>query len=274
MPAAPQRGPPVPATFPVVTVLHNRRTTVYSLSRSPPGKLLRLVPRFRSLTPLWILAGVAALLAACLPSRGPTQQAAHPAGPMVYVALGASDAIGVGAASQDESWVADLHRRLPAGSRLVNLGIGGEKLHGALADELPIAVDSRPDLVTIWLAVNDFNARVDLASYERDLDTMLAALQTKTHARILVGNVPDLALVPAYGGVDRAALAAEVQRWNDAIARQARKHGATLVDLHATWRELADHPDYVGADGFHPSAAGYQRLADIFYAMLQERRAA
>jgi lysophospholipase L1-like esterase len=36
------------------------------------------------------------------------------------------------------------------------------------------------------------------------------------------------------------------------------------VDLYAHWREVAEHPEYVAADGFHPSAEGYARLAEIF----------
>jgi lysophospholipase L1-like esterase len=27
---------------------------------------------------------------------------------------------------------------------------------------------------------------------------------------------------------------------------------------------LADHPEYLSADGFHPSSDGYARLADVF----------
>jgi len=38
-----------------------------------------------------------------------------------------------------------------------------------------------------------------------------------------------------------------------------------LVDLFAHWKELALHPEYISFDGFHPSANGYTRLAEIFY---------
>jgi lysophospholipase L1-like esterase len=69
--------------------------------------------------------------------------------------------------------------------------------------------------------------------------------------------------------IPRGDLAAEVARWNAAIARQAERHGALLVDVHSQWTELAAHPEYVSADGFHPSAAGYQRLAELFYLTLQ-----
>jgi acyl-CoA thioesterase I len=39
-----------------------------------------------------------------------------------------------------------------------------------------------------------------------------------------------------------------------------------LVDLYGSWQDLAQHPEYVSTDGFHPSSEGYQRLADLFAA--------
>ncbi|MBA2449694.1 MAG: SGNH/GDSL hydrolase family protein, partial [Chloroflexi bacterium] len=60
-------------------------------------------------------------------------------------------------------------------------------------------------------------------------------------------------------------------RWNQTIAEVVARHGAELVDLHADWRELAEHPEYVGRDGFHPSSEGYRRLADVFLNVLVQR---
>ncbi len=211
-----------------------------------------------------VLLALALLLGGC--SRG------APAPPLTYVALGASDTVGVGASNpSSEGWVPQLYQRLPPGTRLINLGVSGFKLHEALTQTLPIAQDAHPDLVTIWLAVNDFNARVDLAQYERDLDALLTGVQSTGAQRILIANIPALEGVPVYAdqGIPPQLLADKVSRWNDVIARQAAKHGAILVDVHSQWSELANHPEYVSIDGFHPSAAGYSRLADLFYQTLQ-----
>ncbi|MCW5849584.1 MAG: SGNH/GDSL hydrolase family protein [Anaerolineae bacterium] len=219
--------------------------------------------RFVGLTCLGLLA---LLLAGCAPSS----QAARP---LVYVALGASDSVGVGAAHPvQDGWVPQLQRRLPPGTRLVNLGVSGFKLSEALTQELPVALDTQPDLVTVWLAVNDFNARVNLDQYERDLDRLLTALAAQHPQRILMGNMPALERVPVYNGTGIAPnrIEGEVARWNEVIARQAQKHGVVLVDLHSQWTELEAHPDYISADGFHPSAAGYQAIADLFYQALQQ----
>jgi lysophospholipase L1-like esterase len=202
------------------------------------------------------------------PSPSPLASPSALAKPLVYVAIGASETVGVGADDPaTEGWVPRLAQRLGAQTRLRNLGVSGTLLSTALRDQLPQAIQAQPDLVTVWLAVNDLNAQVPLASYRADLDALLARLAGQTHARVVVGNVPDLSLVPVYQGQDRAALRAEVGQWNTAIDQVAASHGAKVVDLHTGYAELALHPEYISADGFHPSAAGYVRVAELFYAV-------
>lgn len=209
------------------------------------------------------------LLAAC-----GSKDAAGPTG--VYVAIGASDTVGVGAGDPEtEGWVPRLHASMPRGTRLVNVGVSGARISGALDQQLPVALAAKPSVVTVWLAVNDLKGGVSLASYERDLDTLLGKLRG-TGAVVAVGNIPDLSQldVPeealrAYGVSGRAALRAETARWNAAISRVARRHGAILVDIHARWKELKAHPEYIGADGFHPSSQGYARLATLWQEYLR-----
>jgi len=189
---------------------------------------------------------------------------AEPARPLTYVAIGASDAVGVGATNPEtDGWVPRFGARLGPGVRIVNLGVSGSTLSQAVEEQLGPAVDAQPNVVTVWLAVNDLNARVPLEQYATDLDALLTRLDT-THARVLVGNVPDLAGLAAYRGIDPVPLQAEVDRWNQVIADTTLRHGDTLVDLYAHWQEIAQHPEYLSADGFHPSSDGYQALADVF----------
>ena len=189
--------------------------------------------------------------------------------PLTYVAIGASDAVGVGAANPEtDGWVPRLGAQLGPDVRVVNLGVSGSTLSQALQEQLGPALDARPDVVTVWLAVNDFNAKVPLEAYSADLDTLLGQLES-THARVLVGNIPDLGALAAYRGVDPAPLRAQVDSWNAVIADTTARHGDTLVDLYSHWQDVADHPEYLSSDGFHPSSEGYQALADVFAAALQ-----
>jgi acyl-CoA thioesterase I len=210
--------------------------------------------------------GLSSLVAALLATACSVQ--AQPR-PLTYVAIGASDAVGIGAANPEtDGWVPRFGAQLGSNVRVVNLGVSGSTLSQALDEQLGPALDAQPDVVTVWLAVNDMNARVPLDQYAADLDNLLGQVE-QTHARVLVANVPDLAALAAYRGIDPAPLRAEVDAWNAVIADTAARHGATLVDLHTHWQEIAQHPEYVSADGFHPSTEGYQALADAFSEALQ-----
>ena len=209
----------------------------------------------------FLAVGLGLAVALCAMACSTRAQAQRP---LTYVAIGASDAVGVGARDPEtEGWVARFGARLGSNVRVVNLGVSGSTLAQALDEQVGPALDARPDVITVWLAVNDLNARVPLEHYAAELDTLLAQLDG-THARVLVGNVPDLGRLAAYRGIDPAPLQAEVDRWNQAIAETTARHGATLVDLYSHWQEVAEHPEYLSADGFHPSSEGYQALAEVF----------
>jgi len=206
------------------------------------------------------------------PNNLVVQQA--PKARLTYIAIGASDTFGIGTDDpQTQSWPADLSAELGDGVHLVNLGIPGVHADSALNVEVPIALDSHPDIVTIWLAVNDLADNVTLSSYTHSLDSILTRLHTLTpHTRIMVANVPDIALLPRFQTQDAQALHARIAAYNTAIASLVQRHHVILVDLYARWQDLANHPDYISDDGFHPNAFGYAAIATIFYQVLQENK--
>ena len=188
--------------------------------------------------------------------------------PAVYVALGASDSIGVGADRPAvEGWVPRVHAGLPPRTRLVNLGIGGATLEDIVRRELPSALDARPRWVTVWAGVNDLARGVPRDRFSSELDSLLAELRSASNGgderTVLLLNIPDLRQLPAFASVDPALLDATVRDWNQAIAATAARHNVQVVDLYAHWDELARHPEYLSADGFHPSSAGYGRIAAL-----------
>lgn len=193
---------------------------------------------------------------------------------MVYVALGASDAVGVGTTDPaKQGYVSLLSTRLPRGSHSVDLGISGIHLHEALTQELPIALSVSPNLVTVWLVANDFVAGVPYQSYMLDLTTLLEQLQSRTHAHVVMANLPDLTLLPAFAhrtGAQKATMRQEIQRWNTGIATLAARYDVTLVDLYSHNSLLTSHPEYISGDGFHPSPSGYAQLANYFWLAIQE----
>src|SRR2546425_10689673 len=148
-----------------------------------------------------------------------------PGGPVTYVALGASDAVGVGSNFPgSQGYVPLVAAHLPKGSHLINLGISGIHLHEALTEELPLALTTSPNLVTVWLVANDFVAGVTYGDYVHDLNILLQQLHTGTHARIAMANLPDLTRVPAFANessTQKSQMLRAIQRWNAGIAQLA-----------------------------------------------------
>jgi lysophospholipase L1-like esterase len=232
---------------------------------------------------------MALALTACKASAGTpvtsTQSGLRPsptatiAPPLIYTAIGASDALGVGTDNPaTEGYVPRLIARLPKGSLALNVGVSGILLHDALQQELPQAIAFHPTLITIWLVGNDFRECTPLNQYAADLNTLLAQLAAKTSARVFVANTPDMSLLPYFAqdhgigggecveGASTAQVRALALQWNSVIDPIILQHGDVLVDLYHT--DLASHPNYVSSDGFHPSSAGYAQLADLFWASI------
>lgn len=196
----------------------------------------------------------------------------------LYVAVGASDAVGVGARRpRREAWPRLVHERLFAGARFVNLGVSGATVASALAGQVPRAEQLAPDVVTVWLVVNDIVAGVPVDAYETRFDELVGRLR-RGGAAVVVGNCPYLDRLPAYlfwqsvgvlpgpGEANRI-----VDAYNAAIGRVVERHDATLVDLRAAGlvaRQAGLEPKLFASDGFHPSTAGHRALAAAFSAAL------
>src|SRR5215831_4700156 len=121
-----------------------------------------------------ILIGLLAVTLALVTVACSSLVSARTAPSVTYVAIGASDAVGVGAANPEtDGWVPRFGAQLGPRVRVVNLGVSGSTLSQALQEQLGPALDAQPDVVTVWLAVNDLNARVPLEQYAANLDTLL-----------------------------------------------------------------------------------------------------
>ena len=192
-------------------------------------------------------------------------------GAIHYVAIGASDTVGVGSLDPlNGSWPSRLAALMPAERTYRNLGVSGSLAAQAQRDQLPVAIREQPTIVTVWLAVNDLNAQlagapVSATSYGASLGAIVDALVQGTSARVFVGNVPDLRAVPIYRPLDPTVLLAAIQSYNLQITTAAAKHPGrvVVVDLFAGSAELTTDIT-VSTDGFHPSDNGYALIAQRF----------
>jgi len=236
-----------------------------------------------------LLAVLAVVVAACsAPSGRQLPPPAAPSGPeLVYVAVGASETVGFGADQPlREAWPRVLYRdELPESAVFVNMGIPGATVAQAIRDELPMALSVRPALATVWLNVNDIIDGVDPDDFERDLGTLVKALRREGATRVLVANVPPIDRLPVYlacrpnpptGGPPcrigatlpgPEALNRVVDAYNSASERVVTREGAVLVDLRSVGlaaRKAGTEDALVSGDGFHPSTAGHEAVADAF----------
>jgi lysophospholipase L1-like esterase len=217
------------------------------------------------------LAACAAPFATSTTSPSLQVQAA-PSSSLTYVAIGASDTFGIGADDPvTQSWPVDLAGKLGPRVRLINLGIPGIDTPDAVNMELPVALDTHPALITVWLATNDLIDKVPLNTYEHDLTSLLQSLRTADpHTIIMVANIPDLALLPRFQQDNVQQLETTIAGYNTAISTAVEQSHAVLVDLYQQEQTLADHPEYISSDGFHPNALGYEQVAAIFYQTYQK----
>src|ERR1043166_5372440 len=120
-------------------------------------------------------------------------------GPIIYVALGDSTGAGVGA-KEGGGYVARLFKRLEArrpGSKLSNLCVSGATTTDLVRDQLQRGVALNPDLVTIGIGINDIGHGLTLDQFTKNFDQILSTLKDKTHATIVVTNIPDISTAPS-----------------------------------------------------------------------------
>jgi acyl-CoA thioesterase I len=240
---------------------------------------------------------------------------------LTYTAIGASDAVGVGATEcvtagsppmpsppscpGGNGYVPVLAQLLTSRNvqvTLFDLGISGAVIgpdirtdtaacFGAPGDfitnELPL-VNANSNVVTIFAGGNDTNAIVacavgivmgggdptafinaEIGKFGADYATLVAGIKAASPpgVTIVVSNLPNFALIPV-GTTQPAAvrgLLAEVSLALD----QTIINPSAGVSVSAVVDALCDPRSYVGAnfsaDGFHPSAAGYQLFAQLYH---------
>ena len=176
----------------------------------------------------------------------------------------------------------------------MNLGVPGSTVADALAQQLPEALRLAPTVATVWLNVNDLLAAVPVGTYEAQVTRLLTGLRRGGRTRVLVAHTPPLERLPAYLACRPGAppggcalpdapvipgpdlVVAAVAAYNAAIARAAAASGAEVVDLAAVVtaaRAAGTDAGLVSGDGFHPSRAGHQAVADAFAAVLRRKPA-
>ena len=185
-------------------------------------------------------------------------------GTVRYVALGDSTGAGIGA--RNGGYVARVFKRIESmrsGSTLTNLCVSGATSADVLNRQLERGVAAEPNLVTLGIGINDIGHGLELEEFAENYDAILKRLKEGTRATIVVSNLPDISSAPRIPPTLRSEYQQRIIVFNRKLEEIANRHGVVVFDVFGiTHQELAQHPEYFSADGFHPSDPGYELWAD------------
>ncbi|HXS00285.1 MAG TPA: SGNH/GDSL hydrolase family protein [Pyrinomonadaceae bacterium] len=192
-------------------------------------------------------------------------------GPITYVALGDSTGVGVGA--REGGYVLRLFNRLNErrpGSKLTNLCVSGATTEDLVRGQLDRGVATNPDLVTVGIGINDIGHGLTIDQFAKNYENILSTLRDKTHAQIVVTNIPDISSGPRIPGSMRSQYQQQILKFNERLEEIAKRYGVTVFDMYAVSKdELPLHPEYFSSDGFHPSDEGYEMWAKQMWPTLE-----
>ncbi len=218
---------------------------------------------------LFICLFVIFIISSCATSSNDDDLKEGPANnlpPVHYVALGASDAFGIGANPITRGYVYRIKDGLEDRGRrvsLLNLGIPTADIP-AIKKSAKTALkrDKDIDLITIWTGANDLIGGNDVNEFEEYLESMLRRIRNKSFAFIVIMNLPELTQIKRFReDPDNDVTVERVAAFNAAITRQANAYNVPIVDFY----KAAPGDMLVSKkDGFHPNNDGHQKIADLY----------
>lgn len=187
--------------------------------------------------------------------------------PVLYLALGDSTGVGVGA-QRGGGYVQRLFTRIQhtrKDSRLVNLCASAASTADVLSQQASQVSDTNPTLVTLGVGANDLIRGLTVEQFAADYEKLVMRLMENKRASIILMNIPDISLAPAVPAYMRDAARRHIVIFNQRIEGIAKRHNLTLIDLYGRSSDFKLHPEFFAADGFHPSDAGYEFWTELMW---------
>lgn len=201
--------------------------------------------------------------------RGPVPRAelAPDPPPLEFAVLGDSAAAGLGVNFPDElpgvliakGLAAELDRPVA----LTTYAVVGSTTR-ELAAQVETALLARPRLVLIIIGANDVTAHLRVSTCAQLLGQSVQRLVSE-QIGVVVGTCPDLGSIRPIPQPLRSV----ARTWSLSLAKAQRRvvdaaggHAVPVADL-LTPEFLARPSEFFSADGFHPSAAGYEAAAAV-----------
>jgi lysophospholipase L1-like esterase len=138
---------------------------------------------------------------------------------------------------------------------------GGLRLPGVLSTD-------RPQILLLEEGINDIDASNPAPSIAYVVNGLASMIQQARDAgvqQVFVAN-----FLPERAGACRGERAGAIVPANNQIQPMVVANGAVLVDLYAAFGGEAS-PPLIGFDGLHPTAAGYELIAQTFFDAIRKK---
>ena len=147
---------------------------------------------------------------------------------------------------------------------VANAGLPGEWAIDGARRFPGVLAASGAQVVLLLEGANDLEASPNSTGVNNALFGLQTMIRTARGrgATVMVATLP-----PVRPGGRLSLPVALVQTVNDSIRANAAAEGAIVVDLHAAMASSVT--TFIGIDGLHPTAAGYQRMAETFFAVIR-----
>ncbi len=176
-------------------------------------------------------------------------------GELVYVAVGDSTAVGIGASDPRNSYVGVLAQNIQATTgksvKIINLSQPGKHIKDIIKDQIPKIAEYHPDLITVSVGANDVNSDEDIDSINTDMDTLIPQLPSQAY----------LAEIPSFFDPGKDA---KIRKINAHLAQSTDGTGVNIVPIYSATHTIKNDFSYLDYDLFHPNDKGYKIWADAF----------
>ena len=162
-------------------------------------------------------------------------------------------------------------------TQFFNRGISGNTLQDLQGRWQADCLDLNPDVVTLLIGTNDVDlylsgkAPLDMKEWEMAYRQLLDQLRAANPDVKIILGTPFVAQVGRIGSKDnyqqRKALIAECAA---VVRRIGSDYNATLLDFEKMFNDLTEqNASYWIWDGVHPTAAGHQKMADLWLSTIK-----
>lgn len=188
------------------------------------------------------------------------QQRSIDGGDYIYVALGDSTAVGVGASSPEKSYVGLIAQQIQDTTgksvRVINLATGDASIDNIITDQIPELSLYKPDLITLTVGSKDIDSNTDISVIAQKFNALFALLPAHSYVAQLPNTLD-------------AKKDQRIQDLNSLIGNEADQAGVNMVPLYDATKKGNIDISYFDWDLSHPNDKGYLLWANTFLSAIQ-----